>query len=297
MKYISQLNAFGDLQIYDASVRLSDKAYRLYCSLLHIINRQHWRENAQIANQTLMQMIQTDSRSTLDRARKELISKGYIIYQNGKKGEAGKYTIILLYDEEYGTNTATNSDTNISTDMCAVHETNGDINCEVNNDNCINSATNSGTNNDTDNKTNPATNSATNSGHIYKTKTKTKIKSNTPSNSPKPKQRKLDDVLAEVENDVLREALKEFVAMRKQIKKPLTVHALELSIKKLYGMSVDITERTKIVEQTVMNSWQSFYPLKDNDAKTYLGSFTKGEKSNGANRTGAVIDDYSSVGW
>ena len=53
--------------------------------------------------------------------------------------------------------------------------------------------------------------------------------------------------------------------MRKAIKKPLTTYGLELAIKKLKNLSGDINEQVEIVNQSVMNSWQGLFPLKNNE--------------------------------
>lgn len=60
----------------------------------------------------------------------------------------------------------------------------------------------------------------------------------------------------------LKEALIEFIKMRKLSKKPPTDHALELLIKKLNKLSSDTETQIEIVEQSITNNWQSFFPLK-----------------------------------
>ena len=60
----------------------------------------------------------------------------------------------------------------------------------------------------------------------------------------------------------LKEALIEFIKMRKLSKKPPTDHALELLIKKLNKMSSDPETQAEIVEQSILNNWQGFFPLK-----------------------------------
>ena len=57
----------------------------------------------------------------------------------------------------------------------------------------------------------------------------------------------------------------EFVEMRKKIKKPATIRSQELLRKKLQELWKDPKERVKIVEQSIMWSRQTFYPLKTND--------------------------------
>lgn len=80
----------------------------------------------------------------------------------------------------------------------------------------------------------------------------------------------------------LKAALIEFIKMRKLSKKPLTDHALELAIKKLYNLSSDPNIQVEIVEQSILNNWQSFFPLKQMDnkigAKGYSESGTSRDK-------------------
>lgn len=68
------------------------------------------------------------------------------------------------------------------------------------------------------------------------------------------------------ENGELRSALVEFVKMRKMMKKPLTNKALSLlltSKRGLDGLASTDAEKIDIVNQTIMHSWQGFFPLKD----------------------------------
>lgn len=66
------------------------------------------------------------------------------------------------------------------------------------------------------------------------------------------------------ENDELREALRAYIQMRKAIKKQVTNRALELAFKKLDGLARTDAEKTEIVNQSVMNSWQGLFPIKGN---------------------------------
>lgn len=65
----------------------------------------------------------------------------------------------------------------------------------------------------------------------------------------------------------LKEALIEFIKMRKLIKAPLTDNALELLIKKLNKLSSDPQIQVEIVEQSIANSWRGIFPLKVDTAK------------------------------
>lgn len=76
----------------------------------------------------------------------------------------------------------------------------------------------------------------------------------------------------------LKEALIEFIKMRKLSKKPLTDHALELLIKKLFKISSDPKTQIEIVEQSITNNWQGFFPLK------LEGSSKKGYSERGTSR-------------
>ncbi len=100
-----------------------------------------------------------------------------------------------------------------------------------------------------------------------KTDIKTDIRQDIKSYNKKPAERRLartvDDVIAEVEDEVLRETLAEFVDMRRKNKRPCTAKAIELIIKKLYNIASDNAERVRVVEQSVMNGWQGVFPLSD----------------------------------
>lgn len=65
------------------------------------------------------------------------------------------------------------------------------------------------------------------------------------------------------ENSALTESINGWVEMRKKNHKPLTAHALELNLKKLYKLTNgNEREMISIVDQSTMSGWQSFYPLK-----------------------------------
>ena len=65
-----------------------------------------------------------------------------------------------------------------------------------------------------------------------------------------PNDEKLNDVFAE------------YVAMRKKLKKPMTDRAVELAKKKLNDLSGgDNDKAIKILEQSIMNSWQGLFEL------------------------------------
>lgn len=71
-------------------------------------------------------------------------------------------------------------------------------------------------------------------------------------------------------DESLNQAFLDYLEMRKQIKKPMTEKAVDLAIKKLYELaavpfsdSMDNDLAIRILNQSVMNSWQGLFPLKE----------------------------------
>lgn len=62
----------------------------------------------------------------------------------------------------------------------------------------------------------------------------------------------------------LKDALKDFIDMRKTIKKPMTTKALELLIRNLNKLTNLKEEKIEILNQSIEHSWQTVYPLKNN---------------------------------
>lgn len=60
-----------------------------------------------------------------------------------------------------------------------------------------------------------------------------------------------------------KELFTEYISMRKKIKKPTTLRSQELLCKKLQELWKTETERIQVIEQAIMWSRQSFYPLKN----------------------------------
>lgn len=100
------------------------------------------------------------------------------------------------------------------------------------------------------------------------------------------KDRSIDDVINE-QDEKLRLPLKEYIKMRKAIKKPITTHGLELAIAKLKGLSKNINEQIEIVNLSVMNSWQGLFPLKDGDKPKPTEELIKGKY------TRAQVEDFA----
>ena len=83
-----------------------------------------------------------------------------------------------------------------------------------------------------------------------------------------------DIIKSNFADDEVIECIHEFIKMRKSIKKPLTRRGLELMIKKLYKLTTNIDEQIEILNNSIMNCWQSVYPLKKNtETKNNKGNF------------------------
>ena len=70
-------------------------------------------------------------------------------------------------------------------------------------------------------------------------------------------------------DETLDRAFADYVDMRKKIKKPMTDKAIDLAIKKLDELSCgDNDIAVKIINQSIMNSWQGLFPLKEDQRQT-----------------------------
>lgn len=73
-------------------------------------------------------------------------------------------------------------------------------------------------------------------------------------------------VNAYTDNSDLRQALKGYLEMRKK-EKGFTVNALKLNLNKLSNLSSDIDTQIEIINQSIMNTWKGFFPLKSDNQK------------------------------
>lgn len=242
MTYIDQMNAFWSQNTFNP---ISCNAIGLYMALMQLFNKSRWQQRIQVSNITIMSMTEL-SEKQFRTTRAELVKAGLIKYIAGRKGMAATYELTELCDEgtNMGGNVGTNSGCNTDGNMGA----------------------NEGSDTDADREAMWAT---------YKEKDKDIDKEKdkdiysppiSPQGETKPKRRnakaELEAIIAE-QPEELQEPLRGFVEMRKSLKNPLTPHALELSIKKLYRMSDSPKERVDIVDQAIMNGWRGFYPLKN----------------------------------
>ena len=91
----------------------------------------------------------------------------------------------------------------------------------------------------------------------------------------------LDKIIeAYTENDSLKETIKDFIKMRKTIKKPVTDRSLKLTLNKLDQYGRNDLEKIEILENSIMNCWQGVFELKNKKEPIAVGSENKNIKVN-----------------
>ena len=96
---------------------------------------------------------------------------------------------------------------------------------------------------------------------------------NTSNKKEKEKKTNIDKIIeAYTKNDLLIEAIKDFIKMRSTIKKPLTDRALKTLLNKLDNIANDDLEKVEILENSIMNCWQGVFELKNKKAPTAIGT-------------------------
>lgn len=94
---------------------------------------------------------------------------------------------------------------------------------------------------------------------------------------------KKKNIKKEKETTPFGQALEDFVAYRKAIKKPLTDRAIKLIVNKLEKLEPHSVEnRIKILEQSMVNGWVGVFELKEGD---YYGYTKNAEKPKGNGQT------------
>ena len=77
------------------------------------------------------------------------------------------------------------------------------------------------------------------------------------------KRKNFEEVLAENNfSEELQSTIRDFIDMRKAIKKPMTTKALELLIRNLKKLTNLEEEKIAILNQSIEHGWQTVYPLK-----------------------------------
>lgn len=78
------------------------------------------------------------------------------------------------------------------------------------------------------------------------------------------KRKTFDDIFSENNfSEELENTIKDFIDMRKTIKKPMTTKALELLLRNLEKLTNLEEEKIAILNQSIEHGWQTVYPLKE----------------------------------
>lgn len=263
MNYIRQLNEFYYSLDYTP---ISTNAIIVYEMLLHIANKAGWSNEFKVPNIILIGKTRL-SLGALQRARNELLNVGLIIYKKGSNGvDAPKYQIKKLYsDDSSDTNSIPNNEIEVERSDTKYNGTankiiSGIIEVAGQKDDRL---TDSQVDSQVDVKPDTLINK-TKQNKTIKEKNKKEIASD------------LSDVLnANVIDSDIKNALTEFIKMRKSNKKPLTARGLELIIKKLDKLTDKKLEKVEILNNSIMNNWQGVFPLSDEQKKALANTNTK----------------------
>ena len=83
------------------------------------------------------------------------------------------------------------------------------------------------------------------------------------------KKSNIDKIIeAYTKNDLLVEAIRDFIKMRSTIKKPLTDRALKGILNKLDSFATNDLDKVEILENSIMNCWQGVFELKNKKVPT-----------------------------
>ena len=108
----------------------------------------------------------------------------------------------------------------------------------------------------------------TNAYLIGNSNTKNKEKDN----NKKEKESNLDKIISSyTNNNDLAEAIKDFIKMRKAIKKPLTDRAMKGILNRLGKFSNSDIDKVEMLEKSIENCWVSVYELKNKKGPTATG--------------------------
>ena len=67
------------------------------------------------------------------------------------------------------------------------------------------------------------------------------------------------------DNTDLKECIEDFIKMRTAKKKPVTDRALKMLLDKLDNLETTDDRKIKVLEQSILNSWQGIFPLKEDN--------------------------------
>lgn len=73
-------------------------------------------------------------------------------------------------------------------------------------------------------------------------------------------------------NDNLKESIYEFIKMRKNIKKPITIYGLKKILNKLDRLASDDDTKIQILDQSIEHSWNGIFELRNNGGNNNGGN-------------------------
>lgn len=251
MNYFKLIKAFYDSQMIN---QLSTGQIALWNVLVYINNQCFWQEWFTSPNQTL-ELLTGLSKSAILKNRNALKQAGLIDFKiNGTK--ACKYKIINISNQESvqeSTQVSEQDSTRLSERLSKPKV------CDLVHGKCMESNTlidkdidiNINNKKEKGKKENPPTGEAD---------------KKTNRNTSADKKTDFDNLInSYTDNDELKEAIYEFIKMRKTIKQPLTTHALSLILKDVDKLTNDTSTKIKVLEQSVKKSWRGVFKLKDDD--------------------------------
>lgn len=267
MDYIKQRLALRQWQRLNGT--LSHVENHLYDAIFDLLNEGGWAMPRYLSPEMIRAYSAIENRTELKRTRDSLVKKGLITYDNGS------YEIVdltancngLVYADVYGsvTDLYTADDTEKTAENVDVEPLPEDAHTEDVTQSVTDLYTDMYTQPDTDMYTGMYTPEQEKKEKKQKKKEKD-INININKNKTRTRARKtptISEVLDSVQSDKLREWLTKFVEHRKKLNKPLTGYALQLIIRKLDNLSPDIGLQCEMLQQSILNAWQSVYPLKD----------------------------------
>ncbi len=100
----------------------------------------------------------------------------------------------------------------------------------------------------------------------------------------------------ETTGDELLDTLQDFADMRKQMKAPMTDRAMKILLNKLQELSNgDVQNMIAILNQSIMNSWKSVYPIKDDSDKKQGGGMRGKNEQTGRNISETWVNKHGLV--
>ena len=105
-------------------------------------------------------------------------------------------------------------------------------------------------------------------GVVAKNVPLTRLNKKTNKKDPIKKETNFDVMIKEfTDNEELKTTIYDFIKMRKTIKKPITDKALNLTLNKLTKISVNEQIQIEVLNQSIFNSWQGIFEIKEETFK------------------------------